>query len=93
MSKEAQLRSLYLELDQLTRQNVYHEVIGIQVSERMETQKKEREEASQVLYGKNNEIILESVQAETLFNVNNLESCIECKQVLQTRNEITDLRL
>ena len=46
MSKEAQLRSLYLELDQLTRQNVYHEVIGIQVSERMEMQKKEREEAS-----------------------------------------------
>ena len=46
-----------------------------------------------MLYGKNNEIILESVQAETLFNVNNLESCIECKQVLQTRNEITDLRL
>ena len=91
--KEAQLRSLYLELDQLTRQNIHHEVIGIQVSDRMETQKREREEASQVLYGKNNEIILESVQAETLFTANNLESCIECKEVLQTRNEITDLRL
>ena len=91
--KEAQLRSLYLELDQLTRQNIHHEVIGIQVSDRMETQKREREEASQVLYGKNNEIILESVQAETLFTANNLESCIECKQVLQTRNEITDLRV
>lgn len=91
--KEAQLRSLYLELDQLTRQNIYHEVIDIQVKDRMEVQKREREEASQVLYGKNNEIILESVQAETLFTVNNLESCIECKEVLQTRNEITDLRL
>ena len=74
-------------------QNVYDEVISIQVSDRMEAQKKEREEASQVLYGKNNEIILESVQAETLFNSNNLESCIERKEVLQTRNEITDLRL
>lgn len=59
----------------------------------MEVQRKEREEASQVLYGKNNEIILESVQAETLFNVNDLESCIECKEVLQTRNDITDQRL
>lgn len=53
-SKEDRLRSLYTELDKITRHNIYHEVVDIQVSDRMLAQKKERDEANQILYNKNN---------------------------------------
>lgn len=88
--KLEKLKNLYVELDQVTNQNVFQAVAKIEVNGRMAAQRKSLEDENKAQYNNthNNDAILDKCQPEKPFDFTSLESCLERKQVLQAKYDI-----
>lgn len=80
------LKHLYMELEQVTNNNVFQEVSRIQVDERA-AQRKPLENAQ------NKDPILDNLQPDRFFNFTDLESCMERKRILESKYGIVQKRL